>query len=109
MFVLVDEDEHIVGFINGGISREAELEYDAEVYALYLLKEAQGNGYGRLLFNALAEALRAENYNSIMTWVLEDNPSLGFYKRIGAKEIMSKSIQIGSKDLVEIAVGWKQL
>lgn len=108
-FVLENKNGHIVGFINGGISRETDLEYNAELYAIYLLKEVQGMGYGRLLFNKLIEVLKLKKYDSLMLWVLEDNPSVYFYKDLGGEIITNKEIQIGEDILIEIALGWKDI
>ncbi|RAP76139.1 GNAT family N-acetyltransferase [Paenibacillus montanisoli] len=106
-FVAEEPDGRIVGFISGGKCREADLVYDAEVYAVYLLKEAQGLGYGRRFFTKMAAALKARGYSSLMLWVLRDNPALHFYEKMGGAVIGSKEIQIGEQLLIETALGWK--
>ncbi|WP_308639374.1 GNAT family N-acetyltransferase [Paenibacillus silvisoli] len=108
-FVAESEDGRIVGFISGGKCREADWGCDAEVYAVYLLKEAQGQGYGRRLFVEITAALKAKGYSSLMLWVLRDNPSLHFYERMGGAVLGSKEIQIGEQLLIETALGWKEL
>jgi len=45
----------------------------------------------------------------MMLWVLEDNPSLGFYLRMGGDVVGKKSITIADDNLIELAVGWKDL
>src|ERR1700737_3403553 len=53
--VLVAElDGQIVGFASGGPLREPLQNYDAELYAIYLLQPAQGRGVGTSLLKALA-------------------------------------------------------
>ncbi|TVX94607.1 GNAT family N-acetyltransferase [Paenibacillus agilis] len=106
---VIETEGTIVGFINGGKSRELELDYDAEIYSLYLLKEVQGSGYGKLLFHKLVNQLRSDNYHSMMVWVLEANPSLGFYKKMGGQYISQKEIKIGGETLIEVAFGWNDL
>jgi ribosomal protein S18 acetylase RimI-like enzyme len=108
-FVLEDKLGHIVGFINGGICREPDLDFSAELYAIYLLEETQGMGFGRLLFNNLVEALKLMKYDSLMLWVLEENPSIHFYKNLGGEIITKKEIKIGEDKLIEIALGWKDI
>ncbi|MFB0842086.1 GNAT family N-acetyltransferase [Paenibacillus oleatilyticus] len=106
---VVEDLGSIIGFVHGGKSREPDFEYDAELYAIYLLKEVQRNGYGKLLFERFIEALKQRNYRSFMLWVLEDNPSIGFYKKQGGQYIGKKEIQIGEYRLTEVALGWKEI
>lgn len=106
---VAEEHGTIRGFIKGGTSREVDMAYDAEVYAIYLLEEEQGKGYGTLLFNRLVETLKSNKLNSLMVWVLERNPSIDFYKRLGGQYITKKEIKIGDNIVTEVALGWKDL
>ncbi|MCP1307336.1 GNAT family N-acetyltransferase [Paenibacillus tyrfis] len=106
---IVEDLGSIMGFVHGGKSRKPNFEYVAELYAIYLLKEVQRNGYGKLLFESFIEALKRRNYQSFMLWVLEDNPSMEFYKKLGGQYIGKKEIQIGEDKLTEIALGWKEI
>jgi len=109
IFIAVDTNEGIVGFSNSGKNRNSEFEHDGELYAIYLLKGHQRQGIGRLLVQAAVQALKEKGYKSMMVWVLEDNPSLGFYQRIGGTVIGRKKINIGEDEFVELAVGWTNL
>lgn len=106
---VAEEQGEIIGFIKGGKCREAGMAYDAEVYAIYLLEEEQGKGYGTLLFNRLVDTLRSYTSNSLMVWVLERNPSIEFYKRLGGQYITKKEIKIGDNIVTEVALGWNDL
>ncbi|MCR8843321.1 GNAT family N-acetyltransferase [Paenibacillus sp. SC116] len=106
---VIEMEGMVMGFIDGGKSREAELDYDAEIYSFYLLKEIQRRGHGKLLFHKLVEKLRSDHYHSMMVWVLEANPSLEFYKRMGGQYIAQKEITIGGETLIEVALGWDDL
>ncbi|MCQ6557672.1 GNAT family N-acetyltransferase [Paenibacillus mendelii] len=108
IYVAEDQGE-IIGFIHGGKSREVEMDYDAELYALYLVIEAQGKGYGRQLYNRLVEQLKNDHYTFMMVWVLEQNPSMAFYEKLGGQFIRSKEIHIGDNLLIEAALGWREL
>ncbi|XEC94499.1 N-acetyltransferase family protein [Paenibacillus tarimensis] len=109
VFVAENREGKIVGFSNGGRSRNDEFNHDGELYAIYLLREYQGLGVGKLLFNSVVASLKNNGYSSMMLWVLEDNPSLGFYKLQGGQSIGQKTISIGTDNLVELAIGWSSL
>jgi ribosomal protein S18 acetylase RimI-like enzyme len=108
--ILVAEDETgIFGFAAGGKIREKLDDYDAELYAIYLLRERQKQGAGRTLCLTLASALQTKGLTSMIVWVLEQNPSVSFYERLGAVQIARKVINIGGADLQELAFGWRSL
>jgi GNAT superfamily N-acetyltransferase len=96
----------VVGFACGGKLREPIGDYDGELYAIYILKEKQGQGIGRGLTRSVAHALRGEGFKSMAVWVLRENPAVEFYRRLGAEEIARKPIEIGGAKLEEIALGW---
>lgn len=98
----------VEGFISFGAAREDFAGYAGEIYALYLLRAWQGTGAGRGLFDAARQSLRACGINTLYLWVLADNPSAGFYRHLGGREIGRKMIDIGGKQLEEIAYGWKE-
>lgn len=108
MYVAEDEAGQIIGFANGGARKEPD-EYDAELYALYLLKEHQGKGFGKQLIRSVALNLLEKNYNSFMTWVLAGNPAIHFYHRIGGESVTTKEIKIGNELVEEIKIGWKDI
>jgi len=108
--ILVAEDETgIFGFAAGGKIREKLDDFDAELYAIYLLHERQKQGAGRTLCLTLASALQTKGFTSMIVWVLEQNPSVSFYERLGAVQIAQKVINIGGADLQELAFGWPSL
>jgi len=99
----------IVGFISGGPIREPIGIYDGELYAVYLLQQAQGQGIGRALLQGLAGWLLGQGLKSMAVWVLEQNPAKNFYMRTGAERLVSKNIEIGGAILSEAAYGWPDL
>jgi ribosomal protein S18 acetylase RimI-like enzyme len=103
------EHGRIIGFINGGIAREVEDGYDAEIYAIYLLEEAQRKRYGKQMVETLMNHFKSRDYASVMVWVLEENPSLQFYIKLGGQIIRKKEIKIGEEMLIEVAIGWKDI
>ncbi len=110
-YTYVAEDEHgqIVGFISGGLNRDASEEYTGELYAIYILKEAQGQGIDKKLTHALVERLVQEHYYSMMVWVLADNLSRHFYEALGGQYVSTKQIEIGGAMLDEVSYGWHDI
>jgi ribosomal protein S18 acetylase RimI-like enzyme len=71
----------VVGFVSIGDSRDAPDE--GELYAIYALPEAWGEGAGPGLMAAALATLR-ERYATSILWVAEDNPrARRFYEREG--------------------------
>ena len=99
----------IVGFADAGPNRSPELGFDAELYALYLLKTCQGAGIGRELVRANAARLLRAGYRSLCTWVLAENSSCGFYKALGGTVIGEKEESFDGVPLRELAYGWRNL
>ncbi|WP_411333671.1 GNAT family N-acetyltransferase [Metabacillus indicus] len=106
VFVAEDEEGKIVGFAGFGPSRSQEFGYDGELYAIYLLKEAQGAGVGKRLVRAAAEELMNLNYQTMMLWVMNANPSKGFYERYSPEKVGEDTYAIEGTDHPETAYGW---
>jgi GNAT superfamily N-acetyltransferase len=102
-------DGRVVGFAHGGANREQGGECDAELYAIYLLKDAQKRGIGAGLLRAMATALLERHFKSMTVWVLEQNRSRSFYEKAGARLTTSKVIDIGGAKLMEVAYAWSSL
>jgi L-amino acid N-acyltransferase YncA len=107
---VVEEDGKVCGFISGGKNRAThgkEAKYEGEIYAIYLLKEAQGKGYGTKLVKALVDDFQRDGIRSMVVWVLADNPSRLFYERLGGEKIAEGIIDIGGKKLTEWCYGFQ--
>lgn len=113
LFVAENEPGKILGFVCAGKAIEIvkdDLEYSGEVYAIYLLSEAQGHGTGRQLMQAAADYLYQHGFHSMALWVLKDNSAARrFYEKMGGSFIREKLITIGTQTLTEVAYGWKGL
>jgi ribosomal protein S18 acetylase RimI-like enzyme len=109
--VYVAEDgRHTVGFASGGPERAGEDGFTGELYAIYVLQEAQGRGHGRRLVQAVAQGLREMGLPNMIVWVLRDNHNARhFYERLGGVYVRSQPITIGSALLQEVSYGWKSL
>jgi uncharacterized protein (DUF952 family)/L-amino acid N-acyltransferase YncA len=108
VFVAEDGSGRIVGFTSGGQNR-SELPYEAEVKAIYVLKESQGQAIGRRLFQASMDRLAQDGFRSFMVWVLERNPACGFYVHLGGRVVSEMDEDFGGKKLKELALAWDDL
>ncbi|HEY2251279.1 MAG TPA: GNAT family N-acetyltransferase [Planctomycetaceae bacterium] len=108
-FVAEHPSAGIVGFAMGGPERSGITGYSGELMAIYLTRAAQRQGIGRRLVSAVAGRLAASGHESMMVWVLADNPSRGFYETLGGEAIAEKLVEIAGIQLVEAALGWKDL
>ena len=82
--ILIVEDEMgVFGFACGGKLRDPIEEFDAELYAIYLLKERQKEGVGKALMRQLAGILSDTGFRSLIVWVLAKNPAVEFYRHLG--------------------------
>ncbi len=104
--VAVNEQGQLVGFVDGSRARHSDPEYQAELNDIYLLEEVQGHGLGRRLVQALVEQLLQMGYQSMMLWVLTQNPACRFYEALGGVRIKTVSYAIGGASYEDVAYGW---
>lgn len=103
------ETNKIIGFALGGVERSQDPIFKGEIYALYLLEAYQHQGIGRKLVSAIARYLMREGINSMLVWVLSDNPARTFYETLGGNPVYEKPMMISGKEFKQIAYGWQNL
>jgi ribosomal protein S18 acetylase RimI-like enzyme len=100
----------VVGFASGGRERAGEDGFSGELYAIYVVQEAQGRGHGRRLVQAVVGGLRELALEDMIVWVLRDNAGARrFYERLGGAYVRTQPITIGSALLQEVSYGWRSL
>lgn len=107
--VAEQDDGSIAGFVIGGKERTGDSIYDAELYAIYLDPARMRQGIGARLTRALARALHAKGFHSLLVWVLADNPARHFYAALGGQFVREATINIGGARLQEHAYGWQDI
>lgn len=105
-YVVEGEPGEIVGFAGGGRERTGDPLYKGELTAIYIQQNHQGRGIGCRLVQAVAERLHLSGINTMLVWVLVDNPACQFYAALGGKPVREKELEIGGKPLIEVAYGW---
>ena len=91
-----------------GPIRGVHANYDSELYAIYLLDAAKRRGVGKAMLAQTAAWLEAQDFKSMLVWVLSQNTATKFYEKIGGKKFETRIIEIG-KPLEEVSYGWDDL
>lgn len=104
--LIAETGDGMAGFASFGVNRAGHPGYGGEIFALYLLPEAQGQGIGRRLFEASRERLRAQGREGLIVWMLEGNPAAGFYDRMGGRVIDRRLTRLDEARVREVAYGW---
>lgn len=108
-FVVENDEGEVVGFVSGGKERTKNYGYEGEIYAIYLLDGYQGKGFGSMLLHAFAVGMKKAGYQSLLVWVLTQNPSSRFYSKFGADPVEAEKVTIGQGTYEETAYGWKDI
>jgi diamine N-acetyltransferase len=82
---LVQDDDHVVGFVMGNFDPANEIAaFRAGIWRLNIAGDEQGRGYGRFAVEAVAaEARRRGQKRITVLWVQGDGGPEGFYLRLG--------------------------
>jgi GNAT superfamily N-acetyltransferase len=79
-----------------------ESEDFAELFTLYVLKAHHGQGIGLKLWNAVLEFLKTQNIKRLVLWVLENNPTRGFYEHLGGISSARKTETMNDAQIIEV-------
>src|SRR5262249_38607513 len=99
----------IIAFAAGGPERDGDRIYRGELRAIYIIQRHQRQGHGRRLTGAVARQLLLDGFDSMLVWVLAENPSRAFYDALGGIVVNSKMIESGGRDLQQVAYGWSDI
>ncbi len=75
---------------------------DGELYAMYVLESAQGQGIGQALFGACAAWFGGNGHSGMRWWVIESNAkAMRFYERAGGQRIGQTSFKENGQTVAE--------
>jgi len=80
-----------------------------ELCAIYILKDFQYRKIGTELVKLVVKYFKVNNVNSMITWVLKENPSRRFYEKLRGKVLGEQAIEIGGIKHTEVAYGWENI
>jgi GNAT superfamily N-acetyltransferase len=105
-FVAVEPSAgEVVGFSSCGPNRGGDA--SGEIYELYVQNGFKTRGLGRRLFRAARDQLAGDGHESMIVWVLTDNPHRGFYPRMGGWLHGAKTIRVGGAPIDETGYTWR--
>jgi len=105
LFYVAEQDGQVVGFIRAEAGADCpDLEWS--IRALYVLPSYQRQGVGRGLLSYVARELAAAGVNSLEIGCVKENPSCGFYRRLGGVEMGRRPNKIDHYSTKEILFGW---
>ena len=100
----------IIGFTTAGRARREEINGrhlgEGEIETLYVLDDWRDRGVGRGLLHAAASHLVEAGCRSAYLWVLRDNPSRGFYERLGGRPVAEAEIRVSGQGVIQTAFAW---
>lgn len=117
--ILTDKDQIVVvaelgnelaGYAWAHREDDPAMGWDTELVSMHILPSFKRQGIGKGLIASIASELLSRNYRSMYLWVLEDNrPARAFYELIGGAVVGKHQIELGGKDLIEVAYAWDDI
>lgn len=96
-----------IGYATLGHNRAQALKVEGEIYEIYLLPEYQGLGFGKRLFDAARDLLRARGMRRFVVWALADNAgAVAFYGNVGGLDFAEGEERFDGVTLRKIAFVW---
>ena len=108
--------KEIVGFALGNLEQNDLThnipgieKYIGELMAIYVLKEYQRRGIGLNLVKLIVKSLLEHNINSMVVWVLKDNPNWRFYEVLGGIYLGKGILLKEGTNYIKLAYGWDDI
>jgi len=109
MFVAETAKNGIVGFADFGKARESDFGFEAELYAIYLLREFQGKKIGENLFRLCQQEMISDRINSMYLMALKVSPYKSFYEKMGGQIAGTGNHFLALVEYETIIYGWNNL
>jgi len=108
--LIIEENESAIGYVWARPEDDPVVDWDAELMSIHVLPEHKHQGLGRKLFAAAASQLKEQGCQSVYLWVLVENlPARKFYETLGGQYVGKHQIELGDRELTEVAYGWKDI
>lgn len=94
----IEVDGELVGFFSWGPSRIEALPYQQELYSLYILSAYRSRGIGQQVI----QYVKAQVNTTILVGVLEGNPYISFYEKLGKLCNYNETVELGDAEHIEM-------
>jgi GNAT superfamily N-acetyltransferase len=104
-FVVIAPNGQLIGFAKGVVlGPENHSEYGGELSKIYLLRSYHGLGLGRQLLGQVARRFLELGVDSMYVLAVADNPTCGFYEKMGASNLRGSdgSIEPGNYGWIDL-------
>lgn len=108
MFVGENENGELIGFSTGSLN-DLDSEFDSTLYTLYIVKEYQNKGLGKLLMKTVASKLRELGAKNMGLSAFSENEACNFYKHLGGKQGKKNTVNIAGVNLIEVEYEWEDI
>lgn len=110
IYIAESEKNGIVGFSNAGLGRDERFIGYGEIYCIYLFQKVHKKGIGFQLFKACTDDLKTQGMEKVYLWVVENNPTISFYEKIGGKKLdYIQTDTIGKQERREFCYSWESI
>jgi ribosomal protein S18 acetylase RimI-like enzyme len=106
LLVAENEPGHIIGYVLVQLASEEETAFECEVVALHVNRAYHRQGAGRALLAAAARHMHAQGCRSLGLWVIDGNPAVGFYDRLGGQPTGEHFFEIEELHLRRREIGY---
>ncbi len=109
-FVAENTSGDVVGYSLCGKNRNAKFDFNGEIFAIYLLKEFQGQGIGKKLFLQSVHEFKKRDIASFLLFVLSSNsPSRKFYESFNPDFTTEETITIDKRQYYDFCYRWSDI
>lgn len=107
MQYIVKENNKIIAFLKLSKPKNEDGKEYVELQSLYVLKEYQNNGIGKILMQTAFEEAKKIGYKKMLIGCLEKNKSNDFYKKMGGTFIKKREFNLPNQTLYENVYEYK--
>ena len=106
LLVAENDQGSIIGYALVQLVHGEERSFDCELVALHVNRAFHRQGAGRALMAEAARRMQAQGCHSFGLWVMDGNPAIAFYERLGGQMIGEHFFEIEELHLRRREVGY---